>query len=102
MTRTRARADERNERTDSITKERRRIRELEAEVLELREWKLEREREDEDTGADRERLAGLLATISEDMEGRGLNIEIGEGLSRVIITAVDLHSAAELLDPDED
>lgn len=101
MTRTRARADERNEKTDSVTRERWRIRNLEMEVTELRVWKAERLQNEEDTEDERERLAGLLSTVADDMEARGLNIEIGEGLSRVIITAADVHSAAELLDPDD-
>ena len=100
----RKRAAERNEKTDSITKERRRIRELEAEVLELREWKAERLREEEDTEEERERLAGLLEDLAEDLVGKApeRRLEWGEGLSHRVLTDEDLLRVAELIDPDGD
>lgn len=100
--RPRRRAAERNERTDSITRERKRIAAMEAELEELREWKREREQEEEEeTLEDRERLADLLERLAEFMGDHGRVLEYGEGKSWTVVTDDDLLRAAELLDPDD-
>lgn len=107
MTRTRARADERNEKTDSVTKERRRIRNLETEVLELRAWKAERLQAEEDTEEECERLAGLLEAFAASLEDRdpalihGDVISFGAGVNARTLLAADLYRSAELIDPDD-
>lgn len=116
MTRTRARADERSEKTEAVKKARRprtweEILKLDHEELksimddrsrpveerenaELRLQALEEE-------ADRRRLAAILEDLAEEVGAKGGRMDWGEDLAHRILTDDDLLRIAELLDPDD-